>query len=93
MEKGTLEGLALTPVDAGSGLGEGQVRVAVRAAGVNFRDVLNALGMYPGDAKDFGLEGAGVVTEVGPGVTGLAVGDRVFGMFSGAFGPMAVADV
>ncbi|MDC2952826.1 alcohol dehydrogenase catalytic domain-containing protein, partial [Streptomyces heilongjiangensis] len=50
------------------------------------------LGMYPGDARDFGLEGAGVVTEVGAGVTGLAVGDRVFGMFSGAFGPVAVAD-
>ncbi|MEU7306176.1 SDR family NAD(P)-dependent oxidoreductase, partial [Streptomyces sp. NPDC007206] len=91
VEKGTLEGLALTPVPQ-SGLGEGQVRIAVRAAGVNFRDVLNALGMYPGDAKDFGLEGAGVVTEVGPGVTELAVGDRVFGMFSGAFGPVAVAD-
>ncbi|MDL2081924.1 SDR family NAD(P)-dependent oxidoreductase, partial [Streptomyces sp. GXMU-J15] len=90
-EKGTLEGLALTPVERME-LGEGQVRVAVRAAGVNFRDVLNALGMYPGDARDFGLEGAGVVTEVGPGVSGLAVGDRVFGMFSGAFGPMAVAD-
>ncbi|WP_285516700.1 type I polyketide synthase, partial [Streptomyces sp. NBRC 14336] len=91
VEKGTLEGLALTPVER-TELGEGQVRVAVRAAGVNFRDVLNALGMYPGDARDFGLEGAGVVTEVGPGVSGLAVGDRVFGMFSGAFGPVAVAD-
>ncbi|MEW2161091.1 type I polyketide synthase [Streptomyces sp. NPDC007189] len=91
-DKGTLEGLALTPVDAQSELGEGQVRIAVRAAGVNFRDVLNALGMYPGDAKDFGLEGAGVVTEVGPGVTGLAVGDRVMGLFPGSFGPVAVAD-
>ncbi|MER5549882.1 SDR family NAD(P)-dependent oxidoreductase, partial [Streptomyces sp. NPDC002589] len=91
VEKGTLDGLALRPV-AEAELAEGQVRVAVRAAGVNFRDVLNALGMYPGDAKDFGLEGAGVVTEVGPGVTGLAVGDRVFGMFSGAFGPVVVAD-
>ncbi|MDL2081658.1 SDR family NAD(P)-dependent oxidoreductase [Streptomyces sp. GXMU-J15] len=92
VEKGTLEGLGLTPVDASVELGEGQVRIAVRAAGVNFRDVLNALGMYPGDAKDFGLEGAGVVTEVGPGVTGLAVGDRVMGLFPGSFGPVAVAD-
>nr|WBO81705.1 SDR family NAD(P)-dependent oxidoreductase [Streptomyces sp. SBE_14.2] len=92
VEKGTLEGLGLTPVDASAELGEGQVRIAVRAAGVNFRDVLNALGMYPGDAKDFGLEGAGVVTEVGPAVTGLAVGDRVMGLFPGSFGPVAVAD-
>ncbi|KPI22406.1 6-deoxyerythronolide-B synthase, NADPH:quinone reductase, partial [Actinobacteria bacterium OK074] len=93
VEKGTLEGLALTAAPGVEGeLVAGQVRIAVRAAGVNFRDVLNALGMYPGDAKDFGLEGAGVVTGVGAGVTELAVGDRVFGMFSGAFGPVAVAD-
>ncbi|MEU6084969.1 SDR family NAD(P)-dependent oxidoreductase, partial [Streptomyces sp. NPDC047108] len=92
-EKGTLEGLALAPFpEAEAELAPGQVRIGVRAAGVNFRDVLNALGMYPGDAEDFGLEGAGVVTEVGPGVTELAVGDRVFGMFSGAFGPVVVAD-
>ncbi|MFJ3497051.1 type I polyketide synthase [Streptomyces sp. NPDC086091] len=91
VEKGTLEGLALRPVIQGE-LGEGEVRVAVRASGVNFRDVLNALGMYPGDARDFGLEGAGVVTGTGPGVTGLAVGDRVMGLFPGSFGPVAVAD-
>ena len=36
-------------------LGPGEVRVAVRAAGVNFRDVLNVLGMYPGDAGRVGL--------------------------------------
>ncbi|WP_159056427.1 acyltransferase domain-containing protein, partial [Streptomyces sp. DSM 15324] len=90
-EKGTLEGLTLRGVPSDE-LADHQVRIAVRAAGVNFRDVLNTLGMYPGDAKDFGLEGAGVVTEVGPGVKGLAVGDRVMGLFSGSFGPVAVAD-
>ncbi|MEY9835584.1 SDR family NAD(P)-dependent oxidoreductase [Streptacidiphilus sp. EB103A] len=91
--KGTLEGLALVACpDAMQELTSGQVRVSVRAAGVNFRDVLNTLGMYPGEAKDFGLEGAGVVTEVGPEVVGLAVGDRVMGMFPWAFGPVAVAD-
>ncbi|WP_307791460.1 alcohol dehydrogenase catalytic domain-containing protein, partial [Streptomyces actuosus] len=75
-----MEGLALTAFpEASAVLGEGQVRVAVRAAGVNFRDVLNVLDMYPGDARDFGLEGAGVVVEVGPGVSGLVVGDRVMG--------------
>ncbi|KUO06720.1 hypothetical protein AQJ58_39255 [Streptomyces sp. DSM 15324] len=92
-EQGTLEGLALRPApEAEADLPPGHVRIAVRAAGVNFRDVLNTLGMYPGDATDFGLEGAGLVTEVGPGVTALAVGDRVMGLFSGSFGPVAVAD-
>ncbi|MGW7692506.1 SDR family NAD(P)-dependent oxidoreductase [Streptomyces asiaticus] len=73
-------------------LREGQVRIDVHAAGVNFRDALMVLGMYPGDAVFGGSEGAGVVREIGPGVTGLAVGDRVMGLFEGAFGPLAVAD-
>ena len=90
---GTLDGLVLVErTDVGGGLGAGEVRVGLRAAGVNFRDVLNVLGMYPGDAGLLGLEGAGVVLEVGPGVTDLAVGDRVMGMFTGAFGPVVVAD-
>ncbi len=89
---GTLEGLSLVPsTEAAGELGVGEVRVALRAAGLNFRDVLIALGMYPGEAI-MGGEGAGVVTEVGPGVEGLAVGDRVMGLFTGAFGPVAVAD-
>ena len=47
-ERGTLEGLALVACpEAGAPLAAGQVRVAVRAAGVNFRDVLIGLGMYP----------------------------------------------
>ncbi|WP_254398553.1 acyltransferase domain-containing protein, partial [Streptomyces sp. AC558_RSS880] len=88
---GSLEGLGLVVApEVGEPLGGGQVRVAVRAAGLNFRDVLIALGMYPG-AASMGGEGAGVVTGVGPGVSGLAVGDRVLGMFP-SFGPVAVAD-
>nr|MDT0667946.1 alcohol dehydrogenase catalytic domain-containing protein [Micromonospora sp. DSM 115978] len=73
-------------------LGVGEVRVRVRAAGINFRDVLIALGMYPGEGVFRGSEGAGVVVEVGSGVSGLVVGDRVMGLFEGAFGPVVVAD-
>ncbi|WP_172382410.1 type I polyketide synthase [Streptomyces sp. MNP-20] len=96
-DRGTLENLALLPVAedapewAGRPLGAGEVRVEVRAAGVNFRDALIALGMYPGDAV-MGTEGAGVVVEVGPEVSGLAVGDHVLGLIDGGFGPLAVAD-
>ncbi|MFF2659196.1 type I polyketide synthase [Kitasatospora sp. NPDC058032] len=89
---GTLDGLALTENPAATApLAQGQVRIAVRAAGVNFRDALIALGMYPG-AATLGSEAAGVVVETGPGVTGTAVGDRVFGMVAETFGPLAVAD-
>ncbi|MEV4923832.1 SDR family NAD(P)-dependent oxidoreductase [Streptomyces roseoverticillatus] len=91
--KGSLDNLLLAPCpDALEPLRPGQVRIAVQAAGVNFRDVLNALGMYPGEAGRLGAEGAGVVTETGPGVTGLRPGDRVTGMLFGGFGPVAVAD-
>ncbi|MEU8827597.1 SDR family NAD(P)-dependent oxidoreductase [Streptomyces sp. NPDC048636] len=72
-------------------LGAGQVRMAVHAAGVNFRDALISLGMVP-DQTGLGGEGAGVVVDVGPDVTDIAVGDRVMGVFDRAFGPWAVAD-
>ncbi|MFL6072393.1 MAG: SDR family NAD(P)-dependent oxidoreductase [Mycobacteriales bacterium] len=88
---GTLENLALVPRDEPDRLETGQVRVRVHAAGMNFRDVLIALGMYPGEAV-LGSEGAGIVTEVGPGVTGLAPGDRVMGLLPGGAGPTAVTD-
>ncbi|HTM83650.1 MAG TPA: polyketide synthase dehydratase domain-containing protein, partial [Mycobacterium sp.] len=72
-------------------LGSGQVRVDVHAVGVNFRDVLIALGMYPDADVQPGAEAAGVVVEVGPGVSGLAPGDRVMGLLLGV-GRFAVAD-
>ncbi|AKZ60159.1 Type I polyketide synthase [Streptomyces ambofaciens ATCC 23877] len=92
VSRGAVEGVGLVAApDAEGALEAGQVRVAVRAAGMNFRDVLNVLGMYPGEVE-LGGEAAGVVVEVGPGVSKLAVGDRVLGFFSGAMGPLAVAD-
>ncbi|MFD8211900.1 SDR family NAD(P)-dependent oxidoreductase [Streptomyces sp. NPDC059695] len=91
--KGTLENLALLPAEApDTPLAPGQVRVEVRAAGLNFRDVLITLGQYPGEAP-IASEGAGYVLETGPGVVGLAPGDRVMGLFTeGAAGPVAVTD-
>ncbi|MER8262541.1 SDR family NAD(P)-dependent oxidoreductase, partial [Streptomyces albidoflavus] len=91
--RGTLDNLVLTPCpEVREPLAPGHVRVTMRAAGLNFRDVLNALGMYPGPAGLLGNEGAGVVLEVAPDVTGLAPGDRVMGMFDGSFGTVAVTD-
>ncbi|MGF2952726.1 type I polyketide synthase, partial [Mycobacterium sp. THU-M116] len=64
---------------------DGFVQVRVEAAGLNFRDVLNVLGLYPGDPGPIGGDFAGVVTQLGGGVTGLEVGQRVYGFMQGAF--------
>ncbi|MFE0672959.1 SDR family NAD(P)-dependent oxidoreductase [Streptomyces sp. NPDC058867] len=89
---GTPDGLALVPApDADAPLAVGEIRVAVRAAGVNFRDVLLTLGMYPGRPV-LGSEAAGVVVEVGADVLGIAPGDRVMGLMTEGFGPRVVTD-
>ncbi|MGW1958594.1 SDR family NAD(P)-dependent oxidoreductase, partial [Streptomyces sp. NPDC001920] len=89
---GTVDGVVLVPAeDATRPLAAGEVRVSMRAAGLNFRDALIALGMYPGQPM-LGSEGAGVVTEVGPDVATVAAGDRVMGLFQGCLGQWAVTD-
>ncbi len=76
-ERGGPEVLRLEPHDPGEP-GQGQVRVRVAAAGVNFVDVYFRTGLYPRPCPFVaGLEGAGTVERVGPGVTGFAPGDRV----------------
>ncbi|MCX4902864.1 type I polyketide synthase [Streptomyces sp. NBC_00878] len=92
-DSGTIDDLSLTPAadDVTAPLAPGMVRVDVRAAGVNFRDVVVALGMVPA-LRGLGGELAGVVREVGPDVPGLKPGDRVLGLAPRAFGPVAVTD-
>ncbi|SOR83525.1 Erythronolide synthase, modules 3 and 4 [Streptomyces chartreusis NRRL 3882] len=89
---GSLDALAKTPHDAATRpLKPGEVRIEVRAAGLNFYDVAVALGMVD-SADGLGAEGAGVVTETGPGVSRFAVGDRVLGAFPAAFAVRTIAD-
>jgi NADPH2:quinone reductase len=58
--------------------GDGQVRIAVTAAGVNFIDVYFRSGQYPRPVPfTLGLEGAGVIEAVGPNVGDFVAGDRV----------------
>ncbi|WP_144205762.1 type I polyketide synthase [Mycobacterium tilburgii] len=90
---GTFENLRLEPVpNAGAPLQPGQVRVALRAIATNFRDVMITLGMFTHNAL-LGGEGAGVVVEVGPGVTEFAVGDAVYGFFPDGSGTRVPGDV
>jgi len=60
--------------------GDGEVRIRVRAAGINFADILARIGLYPDAPKPpvvVGYEVAGVVDAVGGGVTTVHPGDRV----------------
>lgn len=66
--------------------GVGEVEVAVGATSVNFADVMNAFGRYPSyddRLPGLGLDFAGVVTAVGPGVSTIQPGDRVSGFCNG----------
>ncbi len=81
-ERGILDSLHFAPFQLPD-CGPGEVLIKVRAAAMNFRDVLKALGLYPAetaDARIFGDEVAGQVLAVGKNVTHVAVGDEVFGL-------------
>jgi NADPH:quinone reductase-like Zn-dependent oxidoreductase/acyl carrier protein len=73
--------------------GPGEVAIKVEAAGLNFRDVMWAMGLLPDEAlldgyagPTMGLECAGTIAAVGQGVDGFAVGDRVM-----AFAPASLS--
>jgi acyl transferase domain-containing protein/acyl-CoA synthetase (AMP-forming)/AMP-acid ligase II/NADPH:quinone reductase-like Zn-dependent oxidoreductase/acyl carrier protein/nucleoside-diphosphate-sugar epimerase len=93
-ERGVLDSLVLEPSNRAAP-GRGEVEVAVEAAGLNFRDVLGALGMFPnqpGAMASMGGEFAGRVLSVGEGVTSLEVGDPVMGMAAAAFARHVITD-
>jgi acyl transferase domain-containing protein/NADPH:quinone reductase-like Zn-dependent oxidoreductase/acyl carrier protein/NADP-dependent 3-hydroxy acid dehydrogenase YdfG len=85
---GDLQTLELTAFDRVAP-GPGQIEVAVTASSLNFADVLVAMGRYPSfdGEPQLGIDFAGEVTAVGPGVSNHKVGDRVGGMSpSGCWG-------
>jgi acyl transferase domain-containing protein len=87
--RGQLDNVALQPVDRQSP-GPGQVEIKVHATGLNFRDVLNVLNMYPGDPGPLGGECAGEIAAVGPGVEKFKPGDAVVGLVPASFASFAV---
>ena len=76
--------------------GTGQIRIRVRAAGINRPDILQRLGRYPappGASDVLGLEVAGEVDQVGAGVERWSVGDRVCALLGGGgYAELAVVD-
>lgn len=67
---------------------EGYVQVKARAASLNYRDLMIAMGQYPeapGVPSNMGSDFAGIVTKVGPGVEGINPGDEVIALSAGTF--------
>ena len=83
-ERGVLDNLTFES-DSRHPPGPGEVEIRVLATGLNFRDVLSALGMYPGEAGPLGLECVGQIVAVGAGVSGLQIGDEVVAFAPGTF--------
>nr|CAF05651.1 TubF protein [Archangium disciforme] len=86
---GALDSLRLQPLERLPPQ-EGEVEVQVLAAGLNFKDALLALGALPvelanGAPLALGVECAGIISAVGPGVRGLRVGEAVVAAAAGAF--------
>jgi acyl transferase domain-containing protein/NADPH:quinone reductase-like Zn-dependent oxidoreductase/acyl carrier protein/ubiquinone/menaquinone biosynthesis C-methylase UbiE len=81
-ERGHLDALKFVPFTPPA-CGPDEVIIDVKAAAMNFRDVLKALALYPGEAPDariFGDEVGGIVEAVGSNVKHVRPGDRVFGL-------------
>ncbi|EZG44526.1 putative polyketide synthase [Gregarina niphandrodes] len=84
-ERGALSNLSVRamPYAARTPPAETEVEVRVRAVGLNFRDVLNVMNLYPGDPGAPGTDFAGTVVCIGSAVTHFNVGDDVFGIAPG----------
>jgi NADPH:quinone reductase-like Zn-dependent oxidoreductase len=79
-KKGSLKSLQWIPQAANTELIGNEVTVQVQAVGMNFKDILMAMGIIEGarvEANGLGCECTGIVQQVGPDVRGLMVGDRV----------------
>ena len=72
--------------------GAGEVEIQVRAAALNFKDVLTALGRVPGGPDVLGYECAGEIVGVGDGATGFAIGDAVVAFAPGSMATRVIAD-
>lgn len=95
-QKGSLDSLVFREIPPRP-LGSDEVEIEVRAAGLNFKDVMNAMGLLAPEAVDggllgarLGLECAGVVRRVGHTVTTLSPGDAVMGFAPSSLSGLAI---
>ena len=89
-QQGVLDNLEFKSVERAAP-DPGEVQIRVHITGLNFRDVLNALGMYPGDAGPLGGECVGRITALGEGVERFKIGDKVLAIAGGSFSKYVLA--
>ena len=82
--RGSLENLKLAVTNRRPP-GPGEVEIRVHATALNFRDVLNVMGMYPGDPGPLGGECSGEIVAVGEGISHFAAGDAVVAVAPDSF--------
>jgi acyl transferase domain-containing protein/NADPH:quinone reductase-like Zn-dependent oxidoreductase/acyl carrier protein/SAM-dependent methyltransferase len=82
--RGTPENLRLEPLHPRRPEAQ-EVQVRVKATGMNFADVMDALGLLPFERRAFGVEFGGEISEVGDNVKDFKIGDRVFGAAPASF--------
>ncbi|MBI4852598.1 MAG: SDR family NAD(P)-dependent oxidoreductase [Acidobacteria bacterium] len=92
-QAGAIEKLQITDSPQGQlPLGEQEVRIKVKALGINFLDVVRTLGMVSIKDRPLLAEASGIIVEVGTLVKGFAVGDRVMGLLNSNGGSIAIAN-
>eukprot|EP00928_Gymnodinium_smaydae_P004000 TRINITY_DN11406_c0_g2_i2.p1 TRINITY_DN11406_c0_g2~~TRINITY_DN11406_c0_g2_i2.p1 ORF type:complete len:2568 (+),score=644.11 TRINITY_DN11406_c0_g2_i2:184-7887(+) len=89
--RGALSNLRPVPMAGRRPLMPNYVQLRVRAIGLNFRDVLNVMGLYPGDPGPPGADCAGTVLDLGEGVDHLRVAEDIFGEAPGCLSTYHVA--
>jgi acyl transferase domain-containing protein/acyl carrier protein len=89
--RGSLENLKLGMTNRRAP-GPGEVEIRVHATALNFRDVMNVMGLYPGDPGPLGAECAGEIVAVGEGSSHFAVGDAVVAIAPASFAAYVTTD-
>ncbi|BAB74378.1 hypothetical protein DSM107007_52650 [Nostoc sp. PCC 7120 = FACHB-418] len=83
-QRGTLENLTFQTVNRTSP-NPGEIEIRIQATGLNFRDILNALDLYPGEPGMLGCECVGEIVAIGTDVKHLQIGQTVIALASGSF--------
>lgn len=88
--RGSILNMKLVPYKART-LNDNDICITVKSIGLNFRDLLNVLNMYPGNPGPPGGDCSGVIKAVGTLVTEFRKGDSIFGLVPGCIGPEVVS--